>query len=297
MSISLIIFISGCLSISPELEWEDVETDHEPVLNVLGILSVDTLVTSFIRVHRSLRMDEASDTLIKDPVGNIYYASRYVIRDAQVIVSNNGKDYLFEYDDFDLEAGDSTSTGAYVFNGDSLNPYPGEIWTLSISTPGGLTATGETTIPPSSQLFTNLLPDTFQLDQTMDISWQPLTNHYQIMSVANSLSYIWKEDNYNNNDYGLTQEEIIGPGEESWTLRKEFSEDGGNLNWDEDWLLISLMSMDENYYDFFFRYADDSEYSNIFLGEGGSGQSFGIEEGIGVFGSIGIDRHTMPIAR
>lgn len=297
------LIFSGCLSFSPEMEWEDVEADHDPVLNIMGVLSTDTLVTSFIRVHRSLRMSEASDTLMRDTVGTniyIYYASRYVVRDAQVIVSNGGNDYIFEYDDYELEEGDSISTGAYFHTGDSLNPQPGETWTLSVTTPAGLSATGETTIPPLPQMDVEQLPDSFQLDQTLDITWQALPGHYQLINVANFLSYFWKEtneDDWDNNNYGLVQEEIISPGEESWTLRREIFESGSNLTWDQDWLLVSLMSMDDNYYDFFIRYAGDPEYSNLFLGEGGSGRNFGIEDGIGVFGAIGIDRHTMPIDR
>ena len=70
--------LSACLSISPELEWEDVTSNHEPVLNVLGLISADSIVTSFVRVHRSLRMDEAEDTLVRDTIGGnifIYYSS------------------------------------------------------------------------------------------------------------------------------------------------------------------------------------------------------------------------------
>ncbi len=68
------------------------------------------------------------------------------------------------------------------------------------------------------------------------------------------------------------------------------------MDWEEDVLLINLMSMDNNYYDYFIRYAGDPEYSSLFLGQGGSGRNFGIEDGIGVFGAIGIDRHYIPIA-
>ena len=51
------------------------------------------------------------------------------------------------------------------------------------------------------------------------------------------------------------------------------------------------MSMDNNYYDYFIRYRD-AEFTSSF-GSGGSGRNFGINGGIGVFGSIAIDRHSM----
>ena len=55
------------------------------------------------------------------------------------------------------------------------------------------------------------------------------------------------------------------------------------------------MSMDNNYFDYFIRYGEDPEFSSLFLGEGGSGRSFGIEGGIGIFGAVLFDRHVIPI--
>ena len=54
------------------------------------------------------------------------------------------------------------------------------------------------------------------------------------------------------------------------------------------------MSMDNNYFDFFIRFGE-VEFSSSTIGEGGSGRSFGIGGGIGVFGSVGIDRHLIPM--
>ncbi len=57
--ISLLGFIFyGCLSFAPELEWEDVTSDHDPVLNVFGLLSADSILTSFVRVNRTLDMED-----------------------------------------------------------------------------------------------------------------------------------------------------------------------------------------------------------------------------------------------
>ncbi len=99
--ISLLGFIFyGCLSFAPELEWEDVTSDHDPVLNVFGLLSADSILTSFVRVNRTLDMEEAADSLIRDTIGGtifIIYTSRFLIRDAEVIVSNGVNEYIFEY--------------------------------------------------------------------------------------------------------------------------------------------------------------------------------------------------------
>ena len=126
----------------------------------------------------------------------------------------------------------------------------------------------------------------------MDISWHPLSDNYQIINVGNAGEYNWYWEEKN---CGLWQEEIISPDEELWTFRREICEDDSDLIEEEDLLLINLMSMDDNYFEYFIRYAEDPEYSSLFIGEGGSGRNFGITGGIGVFGAIGADRHDIPI--
>ena len=179
VSISLLSFtLFGCLSLAPELEWEDVTSDHDPVLNVFGLISADSLVTSFVRVQRTLDMEETADSLIRDTIGGtvfIYYISRFLIRDAEVIISNGLNEYIFEYNDYSFGQNGSLSE-VYLYQGDDLYPQPGETWTLNVTAPGGFSVTGETIVPPLPQIFSEELPDTFQLDQTMEITWQPMAD-------------------------------------------------------------------------------------------------------------------------
>ncbi len=296
--ISLLSFtLYGCLSLAPELEWEDVTSDHDPVLNVFGLLSADSILTSFVRVNRTLDMEEAADSLIRDTIGGtifIIYTSRFLIRDAEVIVSNGVNEYIFEYTDYSFSQEESLSE-LYLYQGDDLYPQPGETWTLNVTTPGGLSVTGETIIPPVPQIFTEELPDTFQLDQTMEITWQSMADNYQIMNVGNYLGYFGYDGYYGGGfSCGLWQENIIKPEEGSWTYRRDICDnDGYDQEWDEDLLLLNLMSMDNNYFDYFIRYGEAEFTSNF--GSGGSGRSFGIDGGIGVFGSVAIDRHWIPM--
>ena len=51
-----------------------------------------------------------------------------------------------------------------------------------------------------------------------------------------------------------------------------------------------MLSMDKNYYEYFIKYGQDPEFSNLLIGSGGSGGGYGLDNGIGFFGSIGIDR-------
>ena len=296
--ISLLSFtLFGCLSLAPELEWEDVKSDHDPALNVFGLLSADSILTSFVRVHRTLDMEEAADSLTRDTIGgNIFisYTSRFIIRDAEVIVSNGENEFLFEYTDYSFDLNGSLSE-VYQYQGDDLYPQPGETWTLNITTPGGLSVTGETIIPPLPQISSEELPDSFQLDQTMDITWQPMADNYQIMNIGNYLGYFGYDDYYGGGfSCGLWQENIIKPEEESWTYRRDICDESYDQEWDEDLLLLNLMSMDNNYFDYFIKFGE-VEFSSSTIGEGGFGRSFGIDGGIGVFGSVAIDRHWIPI--
>ena len=43
-------------------------------------------------------------------------------------------------------------------------------------------------------------------------------------------------------------------------------------------------------YEYFIKYGQDPEFSNLLIGSGGSGGGYGLDNGIGFFGSIGIDR-------
>ena len=296
--ISLLSFtLIGCLSLAPDLEWEDVASDHDPVLNVFGLLSADSILTSFVRVHRTLDMEEAADSLTRDTIGgNIFisYTSRFIIRDAEVIVSNGENEFLFEYTDYSFDLNGSLSE-VYQYQGDDLYPQPGETWTLNVTTPGGLGVTGETIIPPLPQISSEELPDSFQLDQTMEITWQPMADNYQIMNIGNYLGYFGYDDYYGGGfSCGLWQENIIKPEEESWTYRRDICNESNDQEWDEDLLLLNLMSMDNNYFDYFIRFGE-VEFSSSTIGEGGSGRSFGIDGGIGVFGSVAIDRHWIPM--
>ena len=313
ISCLFLLFWACVADFSPELEWEDVKADYEPELNIMGILSGDTLVTSFVRVHRTLRVDEAVDTLMRDTIfGNVvpYYASRFVVRDAHVTVSNGTKDYAFQLMKSVEDDGRENLSEAYVYNGGDLNPQPGEKWTLTVTTPGGFTATGETMVPPLPQLNKAQLPDSFNINQTMNITWAAQPDNYQLANVNNYQSYFFYED-YDTEEgkiydsCGFWQELVVSPGDTVWTYRRDICEDAvriGETNdyETEDFLLINLMSMDSNYHNYFLKYGDpeaDQEFSSLFLGQGGSGRSFGIQGGIGVFGAVGFDRHYLPITR
>ena len=166
----------SCITLEQELEWEDVKSDHEPVLNIMGIISSDTLVQSFVRVHRSLTMEEARDSLVRDTIDGVqylYYTPRFVVQNAEVVISNQSNSYNLEYQSFDPEDFDFEETelliGAYIYKGDDMNPQPGETWMLSVNTPDGKSVTGVTTLPPKPDIDENSLPEAFNINSVVTI--------------------------------------------------------------------------------------------------------------------------------
>ena len=293
----------SCITLEQDLEWEDVKSDHDPVLNIMGIISSDTLVESFVRIHRSLTMDEARDSLVRDTIDGVqylYYTPRFVIRNANVVVSNQVNSYTLEYQNFDLEDFDfeepELQVGAYIYKGDDMNPYPGELWTLSITTPDGKSVTGETTLPPKPVINDGALPDTFNINSVITMKFFSLEDNVQIINIGNLLSYFgpyyYEYDSQDN--CGLTQEHLIWQGDDSLVYQKELCGDEES-DWAEDLLIIHMLSMDQNYYEYFIKYGEDPEFSNLLIGSGGSGGGFGLDGGIGFFGSIGIDRAFIPV--
>ena len=115
----LILNSFGCLSI--DTEWEDLESDYDHVLNVLGVINLDPGQTSFIGLYRTTDLDEVSQVLVDiDTIGYYEYEGDWdeepkdgedgywiidsiyepaaLIRDASVIVSDqNGNSYEFSF--------------------------------------------------------------------------------------------------------------------------------------------------------------------------------------------------------
>ena len=70
--IGIILTTLGCLTI--ESEWEELESDFDHVLNVLGIINLDSNQPSFIGLYRTTDLDEVSQILVDiDTVGYYEY--------------------------------------------------------------------------------------------------------------------------------------------------------------------------------------------------------------------------------
>ena len=78
INIFLLLILSSCNIVPPTISWEDLSEEHDQQLNILGVITSssddDSLNTSFVKVHRSLQVDEASDSLVRyiDENGEAY---------------------------------------------------------------------------------------------------------------------------------------------------------------------------------------------------------------------------------
>ena len=52
----------GCLG--PETSWEDLESNYDHVLNVFGLMNLDSGQTSFIGLYRTTDLDEVSQIFV-----------------------------------------------------------------------------------------------------------------------------------------------------------------------------------------------------------------------------------------
>ena len=72
LPIILALNVLGC--ITTETEWEDLESDYDHVLNVFGLINLDSNQTSFIGLYRTTDLDELSQILVDvDTVGYYEY--------------------------------------------------------------------------------------------------------------------------------------------------------------------------------------------------------------------------------
>ena len=102
----------GCLG--TETSWEDLESNYDHVLNVFGLMNLDSGHTSFIGLYRTTDLDELSQNFVGvDTVGyyeddekeeggywviDSIYEPAALIRDATVLVSDDqGNSYEFSF--------------------------------------------------------------------------------------------------------------------------------------------------------------------------------------------------------
>ena len=299
--------------------WESIDTDNEEKLNIFGLISLDDSLESFVIVHKTLEtsgpderiigmdtiyfsvyerynedteMFESDTNWYEEPWIRTITEPRYIVKDASVIISDGIQNFEFIRQpptlDNEYWRGDyQYDLARYVDTSGQFLPQANTMFTLTITTPDGLTATGSLTTPPRPVIYESTTIDTVSMRQPYQVSWIYAGEYTTLVATG-----------YPQNNYGevylcgMEQLSTVEPGDTTWTSATDpycFDEYGNSDQITE--MDIRVRFVDNNYAEYFVHGGGDSEdISNILIGEGGIGEGFGIEGGFGVFGAISSSR-------
>ena len=288
------IFFTAC---EVDNNWEKIEADYDPELIVFGLISLDPEVDSFVKVYRTLELSEESEIVVNNDTiesnGNIYIYSNYepagLIKNAEVSIISNGNTTPFNFvssQPYEREKNYYIDTlGIFI-------PQPGTIYTLNISVPGYPLVKGELMTPIIPVLIDSLIQDTISIKRDYDIVWEKLNSGKGILTGRlggvkdGEVSDLFIDCNPN-------LDRVVDVQEGSYKVLAKICDDPPL-----DIMLpfkIGLMTMDDNYYQYFIK-GEGSKYNNFLLGsETTAGYSVGIQGALGVFGSIASTMTTVLI--
>ena len=262
MTLRLSILLFGILLLTTCDEGEIVTSDYNPELNVYGFISFVNYKPSFVRVHRTLSLDE-------DPRYDSFF-----VDDAEVFIidSSGHSNTLHKW-------------GNDTYDIDEFIPLYNSEYTLEVNSENYGNLTGTLQTPPEPEL----------LNQTQEIIYPDSFFTLRWNSPENAMIRIEVESSNHSGCY-IHKSEYFESGETEWTT-KIFSCIDNNYGYygeNPDSLSINLTFMDINYYNYFVK-NDEDEFLNFLMGMSGSTQNaFGVEGGLGVFGSYAKDIVILP---
>ncbi len=308
----VLAFFLGCEG------WQSVlieSEDFEPQLNVLAILSPDEGGVVEVQVMRTLPL-EGPDGEYGDPDTVCYYSehdsttycyetrpwiSYYKVTDATVTLSDGATDYPFVYDSTQEANGGpgmwpTAQARGYVPVDTTFVPLGSATYMLEVEALDSLVS-GSCTIPPPLEIKVgqDYLPDTLRSGELFTVAWNPVTDYVQVIIESveeqpfrTKYCFVWEEAIVRH-DSSITF--LIVP--ECWEEVDPFDPDmeADTLDPNVDYVEVEIVvtAMDERYYNYFYGgdiHQDYEELMFIFLGEGDTGRSQGIEGGLGVFASF-----------
>lgn len=197
-----ILLLNSCYK---STEWEEVTADYDPVLNVIGIISLDGNIENFVEVYPTIDLTSLSMELVGYDSTFIYYTGKRgeiedldggwvieeifkpanIIDSATVQIFTETDTFLFNYDEND---------GKYK-NSD-FQPFPDSLYNLSVEVNGFDPVTGAL-ITPSIPSIDSTLIDTISSSSTYAINWdeQESGNHGLIMGELVD-SYVYCGGNF-----------------------------------------------------------------------------------------------------
>ena len=149
---------------------------------------------------------------------------------------------------------------------------------------------GELITPSIPELDTSL-QDTLDVNIAYDIHWQTISDSGFIQGYINSEKHFDEESDEDKSDFCGGEFQWFGDLSDSlYTVNPQFIEESDYCSDEPTELLIKLVAMDKNYYDYFII-GGGERFENFLLGgQGTSGNSLGIQGGYGVFGAVASDK-------
>ena len=280
--VAFIIIFNGCA----EGEWELLEVDYEPVLNVFGLISLDPEVDSFVRVYRTTNLSEESEIFVGVDTfifggGSVYLDSIYepagLIKNAQVSIKANGTSipFIFVPKQYSWER----EKNIYLDTLGTFTPQPGTTYLLDVTVPGYDSVKGELLTPGIPVLIDSLIQDTISIKRSYNIVWEQLNGGKGYLSGR---LRGWKRAFECDPEF----DRVVDLQKGTYTVPVRICGGRQGEPGEPELFTIRLMTMDENYYEYFIK-GEEGKYSNFLLGSGTTaGQSVGIEGALGVFGAV-----------
>ena len=269
-------------------DWETVTGEPDPQLNVFGLISTDTSIGSFVVVHKTLGLSGSDqiqagfDTVWYGSTYQLYphYESKYLVKNATVLITDGTTSWRFvprlyqgvrdPWSDYYYSESDMTyidSTGTFL-------PHPNTDYSLTITTPEGLSLTGQTRTPGIAAFKAETIPDTIVLHRDFTLRWHPDPLNAVELTTGGD-GWLCGSDNI----------AVVQPGDSIWT--SSYPSDCFQNDWEPESMImnITLKALDENYLGYFYQHSVD-EFFSFFMGQGGEGPRYGVTGGYGVFGSF-----------
>jgi len=286
----LIPIILGLLSCKlPKGAWENIDSDYEPQLNVLALISLDEEEQSFVGVRRTLTLDEKEGEYVRgDTVWQSdgtysftqYLISTYPVRDAMVEIIEGTKSYSFTFmssksstEQYDLHKYYDT-TGTFI-------PKENTLYKLTVTTNKWGTLTGEVVTPSIPKIDSASVPDTIFVKKPYSVTYDLGGDVYGKIATYMSENPNWV--------CGTNINAIVQPGSNKWTTPPNDCVDDRYKNAESGKLTIRLRVMDNQYYEYMYR-IKGNDFVDFLTGGGSRGYTIGVKGGIGVFGAIAADK-------
>lgn len=264
--------------------------DYVPSLNVIALLNPDEIPAVTMLVGRTLPLDSpisvqsGQDTSWNWDSSSYYiypaWASLLRVEDAEITISWDAGQVELVYDSTSGRGGNFAS---YVPVDTTFVPLTGRTYYLVVRTPDDLEATGEVTIPAATGLSIDPLDAPWAPDDLITVHWAATTGNYRVGIAALQVG---------EQRFRIDKKEAVLDGDTSWS----FIVPAPELFWWEDSLglpdsynlEVAVHALDANFRDYFYEGPGSNQGLDLeFLFGGGfiTQSSFGMEGGLGVFGS------------